>query len=193
MNLPRRIYFTGAPGSKWSGIAQQIEEMDGFNTTDRRLDRTYAHSGFSGHVGAYFGEEMEFSADPTIVHEAYEDPEAGCMLLKSHDWAYDLPELYARAQRVGDWIMMVYRPSQACLTWWFKAGGFDITYPDYSWYKDEATMAYEIERQNSAMLKFGREVGVVWEYPSNDTLHDMFGAEPRVPIAHDDVLIALIQ
>ena len=54
MNLPKRIFFTGVPGSKWSGIAQTIEALDGFNTTDRWNHREYKHSGFSGHVGAYF-------------------------------------------------------------------------------------------------------------------------------------------
>ena len=26
MNLPNRLFFTGVPGSRWSGIAQQLEE-----------------------------------------------------------------------------------------------------------------------------------------------------------------------
>ena len=33
--LPEYIFFTGVPGSRWSGIAQEIKSQPGYNTTDR--------------------------------------------------------------------------------------------------------------------------------------------------------------
>jgi hypothetical protein len=59
MNLPNHIFFTGAPGSRWSGIAQTIETLPGFNVSDRNPRREYAHNTYSGHKGAYFGHGME--------------------------------------------------------------------------------------------------------------------------------------
>ena len=58
MNLPNHIFFTGAPGSRWSGIAQTIESIPGFNISDRNSDREYIHNTYSGHLGAYFGQGM---------------------------------------------------------------------------------------------------------------------------------------
>lgn len=63
--LPERIFFTGVPGSKWSSIAQTLESIPGFNTSDRTPARTYEHHAYSGHKGAYFGWGMEL--EPIIL------------------------------------------------------------------------------------------------------------------------------
>jgi hypothetical protein len=60
--LPNRIFLTGVPGSRWSGIAQTLESLNGFNTGDRTPAREFSHSGFTGHKGAYFGKGMEYEA-----------------------------------------------------------------------------------------------------------------------------------
>ena len=60
--LPNRLFFTGVPGSRWSGIAQTLEQLNGFNTSDRTPEREFSHNGFSGHKGAYFGQGMELEA-----------------------------------------------------------------------------------------------------------------------------------
>jgi hypothetical protein len=89
MNLPQRIFFTGVPGSRWSGIAQSLESIPGFNTTDRTYERQYVHGGFTGHKGAYFGRLMEFDAklDAEYLEQAWVKSH-GTKLIKSHDWAY---------------------------------------------------------------------------------------------------------
>ena len=69
-----KLFFTGVPGSRWSGIAQTLEAMPGFNISDRTPEREYTHHQYSGHVGAYFGKGMEFEADPARVDQAYSDP-----------------------------------------------------------------------------------------------------------------------
>ena len=66
MIIPEHIFFTGVPGSRWSGIAQTIETIPGFNTSDRTPERAYDHHAYSGHKGAYFGWGMEF--DPTHIY-----------------------------------------------------------------------------------------------------------------------------
>ena len=39
--LPDKIFFTGVPGSRWNGIAQEIKQNHGYNTTDRAPHRVY--------------------------------------------------------------------------------------------------------------------------------------------------------
>ena len=89
--LPNRIFLTGVPGSRWSGIAQTLESIPGFNTTDRTPARTYSHHSYTGHQGAYFGPgmELECKLDADYVDSAWTEP-GGTRLVKSHDWAYML-------------------------------------------------------------------------------------------------------
>ena len=37
--LPELIFFTGVPGSRWSGIAREIKEDPKYDTTDRAPHR----------------------------------------------------------------------------------------------------------------------------------------------------------
>ena len=53
-----------------------------------------------------------------------------------------------------DPIVLVYRHDEDCYNWWKEAGGWDITYPDYSWYKDDDTIKSQIALQNHAIKKF---------------------------------------
>jgi len=105
--LPEYIFFTGVPGSRWSGIAQEIKSQPGYNTTDR-------------------------------AEHAIQD-------------AYPLA-----------WIQLVYRPDWASFLWWKKAGGFDITYPNYDWYETDYLMTKRIEEQNKLILDFGQKHSVQW-------------------------------
>jgi len=52
MKLPNRIFFTGVPGSRWSGIAQTLEMMSGMNTSDRTPEREYVQHCYTGQKGA---------------------------------------------------------------------------------------------------------------------------------------------
>jgi len=195
VKLPKRIFFTGVPGSRWSGIAQVIESLEGMNTTDRRNHREYTHSGFSGHRGAYFGEGMEFEANCAFTDEAYTNPEAGCMIVKSHEWATDLigVQLY-QSYKQGDWIMLVYRPDLPSLEWWHQAGGFNITYPDYTAYKGPGKMLAEIQRQNSHMLRFANQENLKWSSFNAEWIQETFGQECNVEIKNwTDILVTVFK
>ena len=43
MQLPNRLFFTGVPGSRWSGISQNLELLDGVGDG--------AHDGSDGTFG----------------------------------------------------------------------------------------------------------------------------------------------
>jgi len=176
MNLPEYIFYTGVPGSRWSGIAQEIKLDSAYNTTDRADHRIYKHGDFSGHCDAYFGTGMEFSANPAeggLDKHNLDAPYAqnvGCKLLMSHEWPYYFNEIQARYPDA--WIQLVYRPDWASFLWWKQAGGFDITYPNYDWYETDYLMTKRIEEQNQLILDFGRKNSVQWN--QHHTHSDIF-------------------
>ena len=164
-----RIFFTGVPGSRWSGIAQEIESEGGYDISDRTPDRNYTHNKYSGHVGAYFGTGMEFPAilDTKNLDLPYKG--TGIKLHKSHEWSLILDDIADLYDRSG--IILIYRPNEASLDWWLQAGGFNITYPNYDYYKNEKTMAKHIATQNDAILKFAHKHNLVWQH--HQTHHDI--------------------
>jgi hypothetical protein len=193
--LPNRIFFTGVPGSRWSGIAQTLETIPGFNTSDRTPERTYDHHSYSGHKGAYFGWKMEFDplinwVGPEHIDQAWIEP-GGCRLVKSHQW----PDKFDEIERhyPDDWIMLVYRPDMTSFAWWHEAGGFQIKYPSYQWYQDEADMLHEISRNNKLMLEYACKKNASWEYFTTDWVKENFGADIEIPTVHSDILVTIIK
>lgn len=192
MKLPNRLFFTGVPGSRWSGIAQTIEQIPGFNRSDRTLDREFEHSGFTGHKGAYFGTGMEFESylDPAYIDSAWTDA-GGCKLVKSHEWAGKLQSICDVYP--NDWIMLVYRPDMSSYAWWHQAGGFNIEYPNYTAYKDSATMLGEIAKQNNNILQFASKHDLTWHYFTTNWIEQNFGHRVEVKQTWPDILVALLK
>jgi hypothetical protein len=192
MKLPNRLFFTGVPGSRWSGIAQTIEQIPGFNLSDRTLDREFSHSGFTGHKGAYFGRGMEFETylDPTYIDSAWTDLH-GCKLVKSHEWSFKLDTL--KEVYPDDWIMLVYRPDMASYAWWHEAGGFNIQYPDYAAYKNSATMLGKITEQNTAILKFACDMKLTWSYFTSEWVEQNFDHKINVKQTWPDILVTILK
>lgn len=194
MKLPEKIYLSGVPGCKWAGLAQVIETLDGMNITDRSPEREFFKAGRAWHTGGYYGPGMEAEAYPSEVHKLYTDPNAGCMLAKSHHWAYLLHWLKEQCQENGDWIMLVYRPDMASYSHWQQVGGFKkIDYPCYDWYEDDEKMFYEIQRQNKAMMKFACDNDLAWHSPKNRWIEETFGQKVDESLLKrwDDVLVTI--
>ena len=192
MKLPDRLFFTGVPGSRWSGIAQTLEQLDGFNTSDRTPERDYSHTGFTGHKGAYFGPGMEFDSvlDPAVLDSAWTQS-GGTRIVKSHNWAYKLHDV--KETFPNDWIMLVYRPDMPSYTWWHEAGGFNIKYPDYKWYNNSTGMMSEIATQNKKMLEFAHEQDLTWNYFTPRWIEQNFGQHIEVKQTWSDILVTLLR
>ena len=190
--LPNRIFLTGVPGSKWSGIAQTLENLEGFNTSDRSDKRIYNHNRYSGHRGAYFGKGMEFESylDPRYIDNAWSN-NIGTKIVKSHDWAHKLQTIHEVFPT--DWIMLVYRPDMASYAWWHEAGGFSIKYPSYVAYKDSATMLGEIAKQNNNILQFASEHDLTWNYFTPKWVEQHFGQRIEVNKKWSDILVTLLK
>jgi len=198
--LPNRIFYTGVPGSRWSGIAQWLERVvPGFNISDRTAERTFghcvAHPGLpAGHEGAYFGTGMEFKTeltDPAYLDSPWTEP-GGCRIVKSHEWSLQLDkikELYP-----NDWIMLVYRPDEVSSAWWHTIGGFNIQYPRYDHYVDAIGMNNAIRLQNQAILDFGKRHDAVWYQVSSRFLKEQFSVDSDgLPDHFNDILITVIK
>ena len=54
----------------------------------------------------------------------------------------------------------MYRRNDACLKWWQQAGGFSISFPNYTWYRDEKQMACQIALDNMRILEFVSSRGI---------------------------------
>jgi hypothetical protein len=192
MKLPERIFFTGVPGSRWSGIAQILESIKGFNTTDRSHERSYLHNGFTGHKGAYFGRLMEFEAklDADYINTAWKST-VGTKLVKSHDWAYSLHRI--RLNFPSDWIVLVHRPDAESFDWWKSAGGFDISYPSYAAYQNDLIMKREISWQNQAILKFAKENSLTWNNFTSEWIMAQFGQPVADVNVASDIRVAILK
>jgi hypothetical protein len=193
MTLPQRIFFTGVPGSRWSGIAQTIETIPGFNTTDRTHERQYLHGSFTGHKGAYFGRMMEFEAklDAEYIDQAWAENSQGTKLVKSHDWAYCLDKI--KKKFPNDWIMLVYRDNKASFDWWKEAGGFNILYPSYTAYQNDVIMTREIDWQNSAIKEFAKERNLQWDSFNSSWIKEHFNADVRVERTWPDIFVTILK
>ena len=192
MTLPQRIFFSGAPGSRWSGVAQLIESCPGFNVTDRTPERTFHFPPYSDHLGAYFGTGMEFdlSLDPVNIDSAHTNL-LGCRLIKAHEWALKLPEI--KQQYPDSWICLVYRPDLLCYSWWNGAGGFNISYPSYAKFGDQIDMMHTISRINAAMLEFSHCYNAVWSHLTPQWVQANFGVERQVDHKFRDMLITIVK
>lgn len=190
--LPNRIFFTGVPGSRWSGIAQEIESIPGFNTSDRTPNRDYSHHSFSGHKGAYFGPGMEFEPilDSSYIDQAHTELR-GTRLIKSHEWSYMLDDIEAKFP--DDWIMLVYRSDLSSYTWWHEAGGFQIKYPSYHAYKNSINMMAEIGKQNDAILNYAFRKNATWHHFTDQWVKDTFGYEITIKKLFPDILVTVIK
>lgn len=162
------IFLTGAPGSKWSAIGHALMYADGINTSD--VTRERVHEGDQGplHFGNYFGPGMEYGdgfddlssmSKEDLVEELkapYENPR-GTLLVKSHMFSRHLPYLAQTFPRAR--FVLVHKPDDECLTWWKRAGGFRISFPDYTWYEDSENMAEQIALDNAGIVEFVRQQG----------------------------------
>jgi hypothetical protein len=187
------VWFTGAPGSKWSGTANVLQSIEylNFNTTDRSPEREYKHTGPNElsrsitHTGAYFGpghgigeewehlDRLDVAAVEKEISDGWQDSSWGRILVKGHILTHHLD--YVAETWPNNPIIMVLRPDEKCENGWFGAGGFDIFYPDYRpFYKDDETMKRMIKEHNQCILKFCEKREIKLHKFSSDYLREQF-------------------
>ena len=146
------LLMTGAPGSRWSGVANNLHSSPDFDQTDDTEERSFSHHNGLVHGGAYFDPKMEFG------FSKYNWPlpffGEGVRLIKSHT-------LSTHMNYFKDYpIVMVLRNDYECWTWWNECGGFDIPYPSYEWYKNQDNMFAQITLQNMSINSSYITIGI---------------------------------
>jgi len=186
------IFIVGAPGSKWSSVAKNIYSSLSVDATDSSDARAYNNDIHVNHCGAYWDPGMEFGNEFDRIDQfsrthnelEFNKPFSGTgvRIVKSHCLSNYID--YLKKAWPDCLVVLVHRSDRKCLNWWLKAGGFNITYPDYSYYVDNATMKQHIEKQNAnitdAWSKYdGKEVTsniqlamALGIFIPNDTKHD---------------------
>lgn len=187
MHNTNYTFLVGAPGSRWSGVGQIIADTYGYNQKDETEWRIYTHGDFSGHRGAYWGPgmelgqnfhrlELEYGSDVERFlkdcDKAWDVNGSGTKLVKCHQFAYSLHWIYNNVPNSN--ILLVKRGNNECFDWWKQAGGWDITYPNYSWYVDDPHMKHYIELENKMADAFVSEFSNWYPFTS-EWLYDNFG------------------
>jgi hypothetical protein len=164
MDESKLIFYTGAPGSKWSATAHLItmNERYPINVSDYSDDKVYTHSDIGiSHLGAYWGpgngvgeqfDRLSSMSKEDILLEIdkpYKDKNWNqYRLIKCHHFSTQLDHIVKTFPNSK--IIIVLRPDIICYKGWIAAGGFEgITYPDYkTFYKDKETIEKKIDEEN---------------------------------------------
>ena len=180
------IFFTGAPGSRWSGVSQVFRDhWPNIDNTDLTPEKTYKHHLYSGHIGNYYGPGMlhgDWLNNKFGDRKLWENEIAASYngnepvkLIMSHHFAYwldDFTTVFPDSPMV-----LCYRTDQECFDWWHEAGGWNISYPNYTWYKDNTKMMQEIKKQNAAILAFVDKHNLTLEQPDVNFFRNNFGKD----------------
>jgi hypothetical protein len=89
--------------------------------------------------------------------------------------------------------MLVYRPDISSYSWWHEAGGFNIKYPNYIWYKNSTTMLGEIIKQNACILEFAQKYDLTWNYFTTNWIQSNFKQTIEVKNKCTDILVTLLK
>lgn len=177
------IFLTGAPGSRWSSIAKVLYSSNDFDTSD--ANKSYTKPGESSpmHLGAYWDPGMEYGNQFDRLPELdvlsvslefdrpFTDTHKRYRLVKSHQFANHLEYL----TRWECPIIMAHRPDTTSYDWWLEAGGFDISYPSYEWYR--SNMKDQIALQNRGIERFVASKPCV-SISNSVELGELLGIEP---------------
>jgi hypothetical protein len=167
------IFVVGAPGSRWTQIAQMCLVFNSkTNNTDWSQERSSSFdclnhnndlSQLATHYGSFWGPGNYYGQDfdrldqltkETIVDEfmqAYSHWD-GIKIIKSHWFAYHLERLEFLFPKAT--FICAYQSDFECLHWWNRCGGWAINYGGYSWYENDTRMMQKIKEENYNILKF---------------------------------------
>jgi len=192
------VFVTGAPGSFWSGVSQVIRDNWDVDNTDCIEEKTYTHHKYSGHIGNYYGPGLQYGhwLDKELgsldrwkeeIYQSFDGPEEQIKVILSHNFAYYLPEMQETFP--DSTIITVFRHCERCREWWDEAGGFDITYPSYEWYKGTEgsynKMDHEIYWQNAKISKWAAKLDLGARKPTKDWLREKFNNDVDYDVQMD--------
>lgn len=128
-------------------------------------DKEWRMREFAQHSGAYFGPGNMFGHNfhnlPDMTKEEFLEEcakpftnpwDGRKMFVKSHWFAYNLQWLQENFPEAS--FAFCYSPMPEAFKWWHLCGGWNITYPDYSWYGTDERMIEGIMAENALIKDF---------------------------------------
>jgi hypothetical protein len=167
------IFATGAPGSKWSKVLTILAHHKDINSSDKQKFPTYnTEAKFPNgkikkvgmHSSAYFGPGNGIGEDFHLlkkltkesfiqeVSTAFDDFDSGIKIIKSHWFSYNLDWLKDNFPKAK--FIFVYNGNEEAFKWWHLVGGWNIKFPNYSWYETNERLYERICVENRLMLDF---------------------------------------
>lgn len=214
----KRIWFTGIPGSKWSGIDIQMRLVLPSDRTDETPDRIFYHRANrpgdpnNGHRGSYWGPGMGCGEDWTDFNHMSKEQILqdiddvftgdGYRIIKSHFFARKFNLEYIWNNFPGDYIVLCYKEPQSSFAWWSNVMDFsEGHFPDYRpGYTDYNTMRSLLWTESVKITDFAIKKGIQFkEYNPVTAFEDIEGydyeAAKDLKINHEpnDVFIGTIK
>ena len=183
------IFAVGAPGSKWSRILTVLGMHPDINTSDYEKFPTYGsrvtfNNGKTRrvgvHTGAYFGpgnqvgenfDNLASLSKEEFLNEimpCFDNWHTGFKIIKSHWFAYNIDWLTDNFPKAK--IILVYNGDDEAFKWWHLVGGWNISFPNYSWYKDDIRMWQQLQKENAHIIDFMRSKKLSFDVTTLDNL-----------------------
>jgi len=171
------IFATGAPGSKWSRVLSLIGLHPDVNSSDKHkfprynLNVTMLNGKtvpVGNHTGAYFGpdngigenfEDLTKLTKEEFIEEIkkpFDNWNQGVKIVKSHWFSYGENLNWLKNNFPDAKFILVYNGNEVAFKWWHFVGGWDISFPTYTWYNNDSRMYEKILEENQDMLTFAR-------------------------------------
>ena len=164
------IILTGPPGSRWSGVSRALSANVIVNTSDESDENVYDTNDKPDspgwHRGTYWGpyhkhgkefDNLNNLSKDEILQE-FQKPFKnweGIKVIKSHWFAYHLP--YIRQIFPEARIIAVAGNVEETFKHWHTAGGWDITYPHYDWYKNNKILEEQITIELACIKEYFKD------------------------------------
>lgn len=171
------IFATGAPGSKWSRVLSLIGLHPDVNNSDKdKFPRYNLNVEFlsgkvipvGNHTGAYFGpdntigenfEDLTKLSKSEFIEEIkkpFDNWEQGIKIVKSHWFSYGENLNWLKENFPDAKIIMIYNGNEVAFKWWHFVGGWEISFPTYTWYNNDLRMYEKILKENHDMIAFAK-------------------------------------
>jgi hypothetical protein len=171
------IFATGAPGSKWSRVLSLIGLHPDVNSSDKHkfprynLNVTMLNGKtvpVGNHTGAYFGpdngigenfEDLTKLTKEEFIEEIkkpFDNWDQGVKIVKSHWFSYGENLNWLKNNFPDAKFILVYNVNEVAFKWWHFVGGWDISFPTYTWYNNDSRMYEKILKENQDMIAFAK-------------------------------------
>lgn len=139
------------------------------------------------HHGSYFGPATEYGQRFDAIEKNYSvdsftreclrpfsDSAKPVKQIKSHWFAYNLDWLWNHFK--GHHLLLFWKDPVIAHTHWHSIGGWDITYPNYDWYRNsENSIAQQIQIETDLILEFVNRKNLLLVDYDNDWFNKCYG------------------